>query len=458
MKLELTKSIPPGERVLAEMKAKKEAARGKADLKSDTNIIPQRDFTVLKSQWVNSMVTIIANHTTANEQQASVKTLQNIAYLFSYGGMVNYGLPFYAVDLSPSGTGKTEVVKKCRQMLLSPVFDKQQESHLEDLERYKEETLSSKGKEKEFIPLPKMHKCIHVTDTSPEALFESFEAQKAQMVEIGELGRKLKNQKHQPLVDYIVEGYGARELPAPNYKNQRMSKTLKIEDPQLFFYGDTTLRYLGKGTFFEHIEGGLLNRCFLIYNPKVPEFDDLPEDYTIDRYTVERYNDIAIRLISFAEDHKYKSVKVIDTSYRRECERYFYDKRMDLINTVSPFANLYARTIQNFRALINLFHLIECFDNGEFREIIDNSSIKQAFEFMSLQMEAYPLLMDELSGVMDEVRSNEKSSKLIEYINTHKLPISFRELSQAHFGKKADIQKMIAGIYDSDKSNITRKL
>ncbi len=434
------------------------AAQGKAAKESDTAIVPQIETLIFKSAWVDSMVTIIANHTTANRQQASVKTLQNIAYLFSYGGMVDYGLPFYAVDLSPTGTGKTEVVKKCRQLLLSPVFEKQQEAHLDDLERYQEETLSSKGKEKDFVQLPKLHKCIHVTDTSPEALFESFEAQKAQMVELGELGRKLKNQKHQPLIDYIVEGYGATELPAPNYKNQRMSKILKIEHPQLFFYGDTTLRYLSRGSFFEHIEGGLLNRCFLIYNPEVPEFDELPEDYSIDRSTIERYHEIAIRLISFAAQHKNKPIKVIDTNYRRECERFFYNKRKELIDAGSPFANLYARTIQNFRALVNLFHLIDCFDAGIFREIISDNSIKQAFEFMQWQMAAYPLLMDELSGVMDEVRSDEKSIRILQYISDQKLPITFRQVQRKFTVKHIDVEKAVMGLFKHDGKTITDRL
>ncbi len=412
---------------------------------------------MIKSEWVRSIIGIIAGHTTANERQASVKVLQNIAYLFSYGGMVKHGLPFYAVDLSPTGTGKTEVVKKCRQLLLSPVFEKQQKEHLEDLERYQEDILSAKGKEKDFVQLPKLHKCIHVTDTSPEALFESFEAQKAQMVELGELGRKLKNQKHQPLIDYIVDGHGATELPAPNYKNQRFSKTLKTESPQLYFYGDTTLRYLGKSAFFEHIEGGLLNRCFLVYNPKVPEFNELPENYTIDTFTVERFNDIAIRIIAFAGAHKDTPIKVEDVSYRKECERYFYGKRKELIDAGSPFANLYARTIQNFRALINLFHLIECFDDGEFSVAIGSNSVKQAFEFIKWQMEAYPLLMDELSGVMDEVRSDEKHEKVIQYIGDQKLPITFRQVQRKFNIRKKDVENSIAGVFRNDGRKILHR-
>ncbi len=413
---------------------------------------------MIRSEWVRSMITLVADHTTANERQASVKVLQNIAYLFTYGGMVKHGLPFYAVDLSPTGTGKTEVVKKCRQLLLSPVFEKQQREHSDDLERYKEETLSSKGKEKEFVELPKLHKCIHVTDTSPEALFESFEAQKAQMVELGELGRKLKNMKHQPLIDYIVEGYGAAELPAPNYKNQRMRKLLKIEDPQLFFYGDTTIRYLGRSTFFEHIEGGLLNRCFMVYNPKVPEFEDLPENYGIDPFMVTKYNDIALGVIDFATQYRDSSIKREIIPYWRECERHFYNKRKELIDMNSPFANLYACTIQNFRSLINLFHLIRSYDAGAFIESVEKETIKEAYEFMKWQMEVYPLLMDEFSGVMEEIRTDEKSSKILQYISDQKLPITFRQIQRKFTVKKKDVEIAVAGLFKHDGKTILHRV
>lgn len=436
--------------MLERAKTQKKQLKSRMEAKSKDREDPH----MIKSEWVRDIINILVEHTTANARQSSVKVLQNIAYLFSYGGMVRHSLPFYAVDLSPTGTGKTEVVKKCRQLLLSPVFVKQQSEHTNDIERYKEEILSAKGKEKEFIELPKLHKCIHVTDTSPEALFESFEAQKAQMVELGELGRKLKNQKHQPLIDYIVEGYGATEIPAPNYKNQRMQKLLKIENPQLFFYGDTTIRYLGRSTFFEHIEGGLLNRCFLIYNPKVPEFDELPENYELDIITVNKYNDIAVNVIDFAMRYKDNSIKREISPCWKKCERYFYDKKIDLINVNSPFSNLYARTIQNFRSLINLFHLIKCFDAGVFIETIERDSIEQVFEFMKWQMEAYPLLMDELSGVMDEIRIDEKSSKILQYINDQKLPITFRQVQRKFTIRKKDVEIAIAGKFKHDGKTI----
>jgi hypothetical protein len=413
---------------------------------------------MIKSEWVHDLINVIVEHTTANARQSSVKVLQNIAYLFAYGGMVRHNMPFYAVDLSPTGTGKTEIVKKCRQLLLTPVFEKQQSEHTNDLERYKQETLSMRGRGNEFVEINKLHKCIHVTDTSPEALFESFEAQKAQMLELGELGRRLKNQKHQTLIDYIVEGYGASELAAPNYKNQRMNKLLKIENPQLFFYGDTTIRYLGKGKFFEHLEGGLLNRCFLVYNPKVPKYDELPENYGLNTNTVNIYNDISMNVIDFATRYKDNHIKTEIAPYWKECERYFYDKKMELIDINSPFSNLYARTIQNFRSLINLFHLIRCFDSGAFIESIETDSIKQAFEFIKWQIEPYPLLMDELSGVMDEIRTDEKSSKILQYISDQKLPIKFRQVQRKFTLHKKDIEIAIAGQFKHDGTNIFHRV
>ncbi len=417
------------------------------------DIIPKVDF-LFRSKYVNDLISIINKHTTANERQISVKVLQNTAYLFSYGGMVNLGLPFYGVDLSPTGTGKTEIIKKSRQLQLSPVFERQQEAHHDDLDRYQEETLSAKGKEKDFVVQPKLHKCIHVTDTSPEALFESFEAQKAQMVEMGELGRKLKNQKYQDLINYIVEGHGASELPSPNYKNQRMSRILKIEHPQLYFYGDSNLRYLSRALFFEHLEGGLLNRCFLVYNHKVPKFDEMPEHYTIEKSVVNSFNAISREIISFAEIHKDKHITIGDKGYRKECERYFYDKRMTLVDADSPFANLYVRAIQNFRAITTLLHLIQSFESNAFDNVVSNETIKEAFEFCKWQFESYPLLMDEVGGIMDEVRTDDRDAKILQYVGEQKLPIPFRTVQRKFNIKKDAVIKAVASWYKIDKYNI----
>jgi len=417
-----------------------------------------RSPTMISSEWVRSIIGLVNEHTTATEQQISVKVLQDIAYLFAYGGMIHHGLAFYAVDLSPTGTGKTEVVKKCRQLLLSPVMEFQEEKLHEDINRYQEEILSVKGKEKDFIEYPKLHKCIHISDTSAEALFESFEAQNAQMIEMGELGRKLKSSKYQSLIDYIVDGYGASELLAPNYKNQRLRKQMKIESPNLFFYGDTTIRYLGKGAFFEHIEGGLLNRCFLVYNPHIPEFDELPNSYTIDKNSVEKYNELAVRIIKYATQYSSEMINVEITPYLKKCERYIYDIRKNLIENNSPFANLYARSIQNFRILINVFHLIKCFDTDVFFSDVEKSTVQEAFEFLKWQMEVYPLLMDELSGISDEKRKDTQKSKILQYLGEQKLPLTFREVQRKFTIKKQDVEIAIAGVYKHDGRKILSKI
>jgi len=432
----------------------KENRKKLQDKKSEDGKSPE----MIRSKWVSSMIKLISKHAMASEKQISVKVLQNIAYLFAYGGMTQHKLAFYAVDLSPTGTGKTELVKKCRQLLLSPVMTMQEEKLCEDIDSYEEEILAAKGKEKDFIDIPKLHKCIHVSDTSSEALFESFEAQKSQIIEMGELGRKLKSSKYQSLIDYIVDGYGASLLLAPNYKNQRFRKQMKIDDPNLFFYGDTTIRYLGKGAFFEHIEGGLLNRCLLTYNPYIPEFEELPSSYEINDQNVEEYNEIAKCIIHFATQYESERFNLEITPYLKECERYIYNIRKNLIENNSPFANMYARSIQNFRILINVFHLIKCFDNNAFLSDVDEETVKEAFEFLKWQIEVYQDLIDEFSGLSDEKRNDNLKSKILQYIAEQKLPLTFREVQRKFTIKKHDVETAIAGTYKQDGRRILSKL
>ena len=76
---------------------------------------------------------------------------------------------------------------------------------------------------------------------------------------------------------------------------------------------------------------------------------------------------------------------------------------------------------------------------------------------MNWQLEAYPLLMDELSGIMDDIRSDEKSSKIIQYINTQKLPITFREVQRKFNIKKADVEIAVAGVFKHNGKNILHR-
>ncbi len=260
-----TQQIFNADEVFGSVEEKPQASETRGDkVVLDSEIIPQSNYLKpfkFSVKWLNDYCKTIKAHAPSGYPQIEVKALQNIAYLFSYGGL--RAEPFYILDLCPSGTGKGENVKLQSQLLLSPVYERQKVKLNEDIERYNAEVAERKGKDKELVKPPMLHKCIHSNDTSKEALFESFEAVPAQLIEFSELGLRLK--QNDPTIDYICDGYGKSELTAPNYKNQRYKGLLKVDGTSLFFIGDTNLQYLTKKAFYNHLQGGLINRCLIVY-------------------------------------------------------------------------------------------------------------------------------------------------------------------------------------------------
>ena len=313
------------------------------------------------STWLKEYTKVIFNHTSSGYMQIDIKALQNLAYLFCYGGLRTPA--FYILDLCPSGAGKSANIHKNRELLLTPIYELQSKILKDDIERYNSEIVSAKSnKDKEIVKPPQLHKCIHSSDTSKEALFESFEAVKAQLIEVGELGQKLK--KTDPVIDYICDGFGNSSLDAPNFKNQRYSETIKINGISLFFIGDTNLQYLGKKAFYNHLQGGLINRCFIVYDDYIPNYEEIPNFYHVEESIKHKYNSVALNIISFARNNKdFK----ISNSYMLNKELKAYERELHNIKKAmtderNVFGNLYHRSIQNLRSIIEILHLIKCFE------------------------------------------------------------------------------------------------
>jgi len=404
-----------------------------ANTKSNSDSSRYMEHFVFGTSWLNTYCEMLFHHVTSGYLQIQIKLLQNVAYLLCYGGLKTP--PFYILDLCPSGSGKGENIKLQSKLLLHPVFDIQHEKLEHDILRYNAERSVSKGKDKESIKSPALYKCIHSSDTSKEALFESFETTQAQLVEFGELGLRLK--KPDPVIDFICDGYGKETLIAPNYKNQRFSSTIKIDNTSLFFIGDTNLQYLGKDAFYKHLQGGLINRCFIVYDDYIPPYDALPEVYTLDDFTVETYSEKAKSLIAFSHNHRGEKIShtyTKDAALKAyEAELHGHKKRM--LDSRNPNGNLYNRSIQNLRAIIEVLHLIKCHEKGLFTPSIEREIIDEGIAFCKRYF-MYDGLMNELNGTTDEVVKDDLTEKLKALVHELKLPCSLRNIyKRLHISK-----------------------
>jgi len=390
--------------------------------------------------WLNDYSKTVFKHCTSGYLQIQVKMLQNLSYLINYGG---YHTPaFYILDVCPSGTGKSENIKIQSSLLLNPIYEAQKVKLDYDIARYEADRSVAKGKDKEMVKPPKLYRCIHANDTSKEALFESFETTKSQLVEFGELGLRLK--KPDPVIDFIVDAFGKRTITAPNYKNQRFSSTIKVDDCTLFFIGDTSLQYLGTKTFYNHLQGGLINRCLIVYDAYIPAYEELPSIYKVDEVAIREINSKAKSLIEFASYHKDRWV---DNSYTQNpalkaYEQALHDDKKHILETRNIEGNLYNRSIQNLRAIIEVLHFVRCYDRGSYSPVVEQSTIEEGISFCKRYFQ-FDGLLSELNGTLAEMSKDALADKVKQLLLEKKLPYKMRDVYRKFNISKKQLKEIL---------------
>jgi len=343
----------------------------------------------------------IYNHTTASYLQIHMKVLQNLAFAFSYGGIhkfVNLGL--YVYDFSPTGTAKSEVIKKSNRLILLPIIKQVEKLHQEASERAKEE--------KKDTPL---FRAVNPITTSPEALFEAFEHIPVQMIETGELGRVLK--ANPDIITYIIDLYGQRYIQVPSYKNKKEITKHIIENINFFFYGATTIQYLGPKAFYEHLNGGLINRGIIVFNPKLREFEELPKSYELDQTDIRKYNAIVKDILEFANISDFQlSNSFRDNPFYKAFHKDIYEKQKELTQINNPFANLYVRLMQNFDIVLLTLSLLEWYEKGYYENKINDKTIEKAIEFFKIINDNNEELIEHLLNYKEE-QNEELTHKVI---------------------------------------------
>jgi len=346
--------------------------------------------------FLDDIIELIFNHTNAYYNQIELKALQNIAFLFSFGGFnKSFNLGFYAVDLSPSGTGKTTLRKQLQNLLLKPVIDITHDKLRAFIEENEKET-------------PPIIKAIHGNLISNEALYEAFNYIPTQMIEIGELGKAIS--KDHPILEAIIDLYGTRNLTIPTFKNNKNKKSI-IENTDLFFYGDTNLEYLGIKQFFNHLKGGLLNRALLVYNNNIKPYELEPRTYTIPKPKINQYNTLAKDIMDFSkrEVEPLREELLRDNVAFDDFSKNIHTKLSELTAKKDPFKELYVRIKQNIKYIIFTLHLIECFEKNYYCNEISNTAIDKGVEYAKYLISSY----DELIEAINEQNISKTEERII---------------------------------------------
>lgn len=388
----------------------------------------------------------IHKHTVSSNLQISAVTAQCLSYVCAYGGL--NGCESYVFDLSPGAAGKDSAFDKAYELILKPVMDIQNAKKAKyDYERQSNE---------EKLPTKSFY-CVHTSDATEQGLIQGFQSTKSQFVAVGEISNKLRK-KEDPLMNFITRVYGKKSIVKPNYKKDLGdSGDLTIDGISLFFYGNSNLQMMGRSTFKHHLVGGLLNRCSLIYSTKKRPFEDRPKSYDLEESVIQECHLKVDALMSFAEAHADKpKPSFVQTEDYVAFDRYIYDITNEYAGSEVEY--LFKRVIQNLNALIHTFNYLLGAQENVWHEVIPASTVNLGVEYMKYILEGYEVLIDEIIGASEELRDEDRVSKLHDTIfalseKNNTLKLRHRDIYRAAHLKREQYDRLIKGMhYKTDKN------
>jgi hypothetical protein len=254
---------------------------------------------------------------------------------------------------------------------------------------------------------------------------------------------------------FITESYGRSTLVQPNYKKDLgPSGDLIIDGISLHFYGNSNIRMMGRSTLMFHLQGGLLNRCILIYNTITRVFEDQPRSHDIPYPDQASIHDQVGPLIEFAK--KYSGMRkpsIPKTEEYIRFEREIYDRNEELRET--DIADIFKRTVQNLNAIILTLHYLKCWQQQKWLDTVEQSTVSLGIGFMRYLIEGYDALIDEILGVRKDRRDENNLLKLEKKIKELANPtgrIPHRELYRSlHLSRQEYDELLKLTKYRSDK-------
>lgn len=391
---------------------------------------------------------IIYNHIIANYRQIEIKALQNFSFLMAYGGLnIN---PFYVLDLSRSGVGKTANKTTQQYLLLDPIKDRQ-------MEKYDKFKADENNKYKKAY-----YNNIH-DDLSKGGIEASFNFEKVQMVELDEYARVSKDPVLKPLITSILRQHGKKDFSIPTYKNNEANYKPIIKGAKLYAYFDTTIVTLGINDYIKEVQMGDLNRPITVFIDKKLKGK---KHRDISKSIQEKYYNYANDLIKFS--NKFKNFRLKDNDIQDnpiyDDFRKWHDKKEEAIP--EPLRDLYARADYNFIAIAQTLHFLKEFEryrqnsfNFKLSNSVDDDLLYETFNFLSYYY-SFDNLLNKLLG--KEKNPYEMKKRLIFFIMKNKQidkKISIKEIQTKNRTLNLnanEIKNLLENsvIFDEKKENI----
>ncbi|MDA3054952.1 MULTISPECIES: hypothetical protein [unclassified Campylobacter] len=360
-----------------------------------------------ESSFLNEWCKFVREYNPSNYRQIEIQAVQCMSAIISYCNQPN--LPFFLLDISDSGTGKSRNKKFQFDILFDPI----------------KQELDKKFKASNEIEL---YSFLIEGKITSEGIFTSALNQRVFFANFGEIGTALKNKdpKTQEILTMLTDKNSANNtLTRPVYKNSKGNSKKKalppfLDNVKFYLSADTNLQQLGcDDSVIKEYLGGLFNRFVIVYTKDILSYENFKFNANKPlNDEISKFQNFIIGFMNFLKLEKYEiNINAFhnNANYDKFCKE-THKKKQDKSN---EYKELYSRTTQNLNAIIQTLHYLKQYESikaqrsVEFSPLVDDSTIEEAISFIEPYIDL-SLMFDELNGQSDSIQS--VRNKMIEYI------------------------------------------
>lgn len=403
------------------------------------------EFFDFKIKFLNEYFRYASCYTCCDARQLELEGLLDFSVLLKYSGLNNI-LPFFILDISPTGTGKSQNHELQKELILTPMLDE-----LDKKEENMAPMIKHMSKEEKGVAL--VHKGYHNgMNTSPQFFTRCAAQTPVQFIFIDEFGRALQRSNAIGIIDFLLENWGKSYITAPSeHKNYLHGNKQRITC-SLFCHLNSTIAYLGVDRYINELKGGLLNRpltysSYGTLDKKVLEISDM------DKYRIIENSKKIMEFARLHEGHQLLKNQIVE----HEVTIRLKNLVKELKNSYDDdFADYFVRVEYNFKAILITLHYLREFDiylehpSHIPSDIIDDITYETAFLFILNYLNNFEHIVSilENKNMGKDNKLKKILNRILEYSKNGGLPKSFSDLGSRVYPKlKAEEARIMLNRY-----------
>lgn len=343
-----------------------------------------------ENKYLDNHIENIKSICEASYAQVSMASLTTIGFILAHADIKNTSL--YFCDLSDSATGKSFNMTLQFKLLLQEIEKLQDSLQLscdneDGIKRYHN---IHRGK----ITVPALNQCIKTVKT--------------QILVIDELG--LLMQRGSDIIDEVTKLYGIDSTSLSITKGE-VPNSKNIVPVAFSFMGATTLSYFGgTKTVMKELLGGFINRQLLSYNTQLKKPEDITSIFK-DTLDYKTSNEQSMKLFNFAKTnnikfHYSKESEKLQLNFKKEVQ----SLKLKYHDMGTQFGAFYSRIEQNLQIVLNIVHVLYCFEKDMWIDEINKGTTKIVIDFFK---EVVFIEIDKLINYLSDGELLERQEKQI---------------------------------------------